>query len=82
VHLVALSGPPPRANQPFQCLVYLWSMRNYAWTPAAHLRPGDRVRLRLRPWSDVSAEYEKINRSEIDDAALQLEEPVWGEFAN
>jgi len=82
VHLVDLSGPPQRDNQPFQCLVYLWSMRNYAWTPAAHLRPGDRVRLRLRPWSDVSAEYEKINRSEIDDAALQLEEPVWGEFAN
>src|SRR6266404_392511 len=81
VHLVDLSGPQ-RDNQPFQCLVYLWSMRNYAWTPAAHLRPGDRVRLRLRPWSDVSAEYEKINRSEIDDAALQLEEPVWGEFAN
>jgi alginate O-acetyltransferase complex protein AlgJ len=82
VHLVDLSGPPQRDNQPFQCLVYLWSMRDYAWTPAAHLRPGDRVRLRLRPWSDVSAEYEKINRSEIDDAALQLEEPVWGEFAN
>ncbi len=82
VHLVDVSGPSQRNNQPLQCLVYLWSMRNYARTPAARLRPGDRIRLRLRPWSDVSAEYEKINRSEIDDAALQLEEPVWGEFAN
>jgi hypothetical protein len=82
VHLVDVSGPQRPDNQPLECLVYLWSMRNYAWTPAAHLRPGDRIHLRLRVWSDVSAEYEKINRSEIDDATLQLEEPVWGEFAN
>jgi len=43
------------------------------------LRPGDRVKLRLRPWPDVSAHYEKFNRTELDDPALQLEEPVWGE---
>ena len=63
-----------------QALVYLWSMRDNAWTPAARLRAGDQVKVRLRAWSDVSAEYEKINRSEPDDAALQLEEPVWGEL--
>jgi hypothetical protein len=43
------------------------------------LRPGDRVKLHLRPWPDVSAQYEKFNRTELDDSALQLEEPVWGE---
>jgi hypothetical protein len=43
------------------------------------LRPGDRIKLRLRPWPDVSAQYEKFNRTELDDSALQLEEPVWGE---
>lgn len=74
VHLVDLAGPGQ------QCLVYLWSMRDYAWTPAAHLRVGDRIRVRLRAWADVSAQYEKISRSEIDDPALQLEEPVWGEL--
>jgi alginate O-acetyltransferase complex protein AlgJ len=62
-----------------QAVVYLWSMRDNVWTSAARLRPGDRVRLRLRPWSDVSAQYEKFNRTELDDSALQLEEPVWGE---
>jgi alginate O-acetyltransferase complex protein AlgJ len=46
---------------------------------AARLRPGDRIKLRLRPWPDVSAEYEKFNCTELDDPALQLEEPVWGE---
>jgi hypothetical protein len=62
-----------------QAVVYLWSMRDNVWTSAARLRPGEHVKLRLRPWSDVSAQYEKYNRTELDDAALQLEEPVWGE---
>jgi len=62
-----------------QAVVYLWSMRDNVWTSAARLRPGDRVKLHLRPWPDVSGQYEKFNRTELDDPALQLEEPVWGE---
>jgi len=31
------------------------------------------------PWPDISAQNEKFNRTELDDSALQLEEPVWGE---
>jgi SGNH hydrolase-like domain, acetyltransferase AlgX len=62
-----------------QAVVYLWSMRDNVWTFAARLRPGDRVKLHLRAWADVSAQYEKFNRTELDDPALQLEEPVWGE---
>ena len=60
-----------------QAVVYLWSMRDNVWTSAARLRPGERIKLVLRPWSDVSAQYEKFNRTELDDPALQLEEPVW-----
>jgi alginate O-acetyltransferase complex protein AlgJ len=63
-----------------QAVVYLWSMRDNVWTPAARLRPGESVKLRLRPWADVSAQYEKFNRTELEDSALQLEEPVWGEY--
>jgi alginate O-acetyltransferase complex protein AlgJ len=62
-----------------QAVVYLWSMRDNVWTSAARLRPGDRIKLRLRPWPEVSGQYEKFNRTELDDPALQLEEPVWGE---
>jgi hypothetical protein len=62
-----------------EAFVYAESMRANVFTPAAHLRPGDRVTLRLRPWTAVSDRYEKINRSEIDDPAVQLEEPCWGE---
>ena len=80
LHLVDVSGPAQRGDEPWQCLVYLWSMRNYTLTPAAHLRPGDRIRVRLQPWADVSAQYEKISRSDLDDPAFQLEEPAWGEL--
>lgn len=67
------------ASSHSQAVVYLWSMRDNVWSSAARFRPGERVKLRLRPWSDVSAQYEKFNRTELDDPALQLEEPVWGE---
>src|SRR6266498_3888830 len=72
-------GQRPRLRPETQAVVYLWSMRDNVWTSAARLRPGDRVKLRLRPWPDVSVQYEKFNRTELDDPALQLEEPVWGE---
>lgn len=80
VQISDLHLPNHIRDETLQAIVYLWSMRDNVWTPAARLRSGDRVTLRLRAWSDVSAQYEQINRSEIDDPALQLEEPVWGEL--
>jgi len=81
VHLVDIVSADSRgeAAPHAQAVVYLWSMRDNVWTPAARLRPGEPVKLRLRPWPDVSAQYEKFNRTELEDSALQLEEPVWGE---
>ena len=74
---LAIEGRP--ANEALESLVYLESMHDNVLTTAARLRPGDRFKLRLRAWTDVSDRYEKINRSEIDDPAVQLEEPCWGE---
>jgi SGNH hydrolase-like domain, acetyltransferase AlgX len=82
VHLVDVMGPSHAENESLQALVCLWSMRDNQWTAAARLRPGDRIKVRLRAWADVVAQYEKINRTEIDDPAVQLEEPVWGEVMN
>jgi hypothetical protein len=48
-------------------------------TTAALYRPGESVAIRLMAWSDVADRYEGINRSELDDAALQSVEPCWGE---
>jgi alginate O-acetyltransferase complex protein AlgJ len=79
IHLADLQGLAQAEAESVQALAYLWSMRDNVWTRAARLHPGDRVTLRLRAWSDVSASYDKINRSETEDTALQLEEPVWAE---
>jgi hypothetical protein len=35
LHLVDVSGPPQHGGEPVQCLVYLWSMRNYTLTIAS-----------------------------------------------
>jgi alginate O-acetyltransferase complex protein AlgJ len=79
-HLVDISTPGENVGKTLQAIVYLWSMRDNEWMPAARVRAGDRVTLRLRRWSDVSTEYEKFNRTELDDATLQMEEPTWGEI--
>lgn len=79
-----LRGSLAEASQPAihdgQAFVYLSSMRDNVWTPAARLRPGETVTMRLRPWSDVAPRYERINRTELPDDALQLAEPCWGEL--
>ena len=80
LHLADLTPEGSDRSDGLEALVYVESMRDNVLTPAARFRPGDRVTLRLRPWADVSDKYEKINRSEIDDPAVQLEEPAWGEL--
>ncbi len=78
VHLVDLcddSGPIAGG----EALVYVWSMRDNVWTDAATWRTDRTVRLRLRPWSDVADRLEAINRGELDDDELNLQEPCWGE---
>ena len=61
-----------------QAVVYLWSMRDNEWTDAARIRERDTVTLRLSSWYDVADQYEAVNRAELDDEELQLEDPCWG----
>jgi hypothetical protein len=63
-----------------EAMIYMRSMTDNIWTVAAQYRPGETVTLRLIAWSDVAQKYEGINRSELDDPALQLAEPSWGEL--
>lgn len=79
IHLVDVaraSGPVPGG----EALVYAWSMRDNVWEPAARLRAGQSIRLRVKNWEDVAVEYEAINRTELDDDRLMLESPCWGEL--
>jgi len=80
LHLTDLALEDGSANEALESLVYLESMHDNVQTVAARLHPGDRVKLRLRAWADVSDHYDKINRSEIDDPSVQLEEPCWGDL--
>ena len=57
-------------------------MTNNVLTRAAGLKPGDTVELKLLPWSDVSATYERINRTDLDDPEFLSQEPCWGEFGS
>ncbi len=78
LHLVDLSDERgPIAGG--EALVYVWSMRDNVWTAAATWPTDRTVRLRLRPWSDVADRLEAINRGELDDDELNLQEPCWGE---
>lgn len=78
LHLVDLEEDNVLLDDP-QAVVYVWSMRDNAWTSEAWLRPGDEVALRLRSWMDVADKLEGINRNEPEDFSLQLVEPGWGE---
>jgi alginate O-acetyltransferase complex protein AlgJ len=80
LHLIDLAPEGSSRSESLEALVYIESMRDNVLAPAARFRPGDRVTLRLRSWVDVADEREKINRSEVDDPAIQLEEPCWGEI--
>ena len=80
LHLTDLSGASIREEERLESLVYLLSMRDNILTPAARLRPANHATLRLRPWADVAEQYEKINRSEVEDLNVQLQERCWGEI--
>jgi alginate O-acetyltransferase complex protein AlgJ len=80
VHVEGLESADDPAADGQEAVVFAWSMRDNVQTPPAAWRPGDVVELRLKPWADVSAKYEAINRSELDDEAAMLAEPAWGEL--
>jgi alginate O-acetyltransferase complex protein AlgJ len=58
-------------------IVFVWSMRDQVPTAAAKWREGEVVELQVRPWGEVSGEYEAINRSELDDEEAMLADPAW-----
>ena len=79
VHLTELESSEDPTAAGKEAVAFVWSMRDNVATKAARYRAGDQVRLRLRRWADVAAKYEAINRSELDDEAVLLAEPNWGE---
>lgn len=65
-------------NELGEAIVYLSSMEDNKWTNAARLRNGQKIKLNIYNWYDYSNKYGSINRSELQDDELSLEEPCWG----
>jgi alginate O-acetyltransferase complex protein AlgJ len=78
MHLVDLASDREGVNGG-QTLVYLWGMRDRVLQQAARFQAGDRITVRLRPWSDVAGQYDGISRTELENEDVQFETPAWGE---
>ena len=59
--------------------VYVLGMQGNVWTPAARWAVGESIELRLVPWRDAPAEVRSLNRRDLDDDAMLLSDPWWGE---
>ncbi len=84
-HIIALELADIAGNDPTVdgtvALVYLSSMEDNVWTPAATLPAGAVVTLSLRPWTEVAPERDGIARAELVDGAVVFAQPWWGELA-
>jgi alginate O-acetyltransferase complex protein AlgJ len=80
MHLVDLASDDVLDGD--QALVFTWAMRNRRLVTGAHYRVGQRLRLELRPWADVTRELGSITRGELFENDLFLQPPCWGEEVN
>jgi hypothetical protein len=79
VHLVDISVDE-KAIAGGEAIIYLRSMTNGKLTDAASLQIGQRVRIKVRDWSEVSRQYEFINRSDLLEGELRSQPACWGEL--
>jgi alginate O-acetyltransferase complex protein AlgJ len=63
-----------------RAIVYLRSMRDGKLTEAAGVQVGQRLRLRVRDWSEVARQYEFINRSDVPGVQMRGQPVCWGEW--
>jgi hypothetical protein len=77
IHLVDLTSDQVLDGD--QALVFTWAMRDRKFVTGAHYTVGQRLRLELRPWADVTTELGSIPRGELFENNLFLETPCWGE---
>ena len=77
MHLVDLTSD--HALDGDQAMVFTWAMRNRRLVTGARYQVGQRLRLELRPWADVTRELGTITRGELFENDLFLQTPCWGE---
>ena len=76
LHLEKIKAP----ELPEEFVVFMWGMQKNRWTKAATFKIGQHVKLHLRPWDSVQADYESYNRKELDNEEAWLLDVYWGEI--
>ena len=77
MHLVDLASDQVLDGD--QAMVFAWAMRNRRLTTGARYQVGQRLRLELKPWADVTRELGTVTRGELFENDLFLQTPCWGE---
>lgn len=57
---------------PEEIVVYVWGMQDRQLTPLAAWKSGQRVHLKLVPWSTAEREFGRFARAELDDPDFRL----------
>jgi hypothetical protein len=77
MHLVDLESD--HALDGDQALVFTWVMRDRQFVTGARYQVGQRLRLELRPWADMTLDLGSVPRGELFNDNLFLQTPCWGE---
>jgi alginate O-acetyltransferase complex protein AlgJ len=77
MHLVDIESD--RELEGDQAIVFTWAMRDRQLVTGAGYRVGQRLRLEIRPWADVTPELGSVPRGELFHDNLFLQTPCWGE---
>ncbi len=63
-----------------EAVAYVFTMRDLELLPAAAVKSGDRVRVRLVNYDENAALLDSLNRGELDDVELMLQTPNFAEW--
>ena len=80
VHLGDLRDAASGNKLDAEALAYVFTMRDRSLLPAANLVAGQEVRARLLNYGENAGRLEQLNRSELDDVELMLQEPNFAEW--
>lgn len=80
VHLGDLRDAASGNKLDGEALAYVFTMRDRSLLPAANLVAGQEVRARLLNYGENAGRLEQLNRSELDDVELMLQEPNFAEW--
>ncbi|CAN0512682.1 unnamed protein product, partial [Discosporangium mesarthrocarpum] len=73
--LTATAGEWPSDEDRDAVLLYVFGMKDNAWTPATEWQPGSEIELQLVPWEQAPEAVRSLNRRELDDDDLMLANP-------